>query len=365
MAEPVVPAELKGRVRIASNGGAAIGAGVLMFVLAAETRSVWLQVVGCGIVGLLVISLFAALQHARISVDVLAPGEAIVGVPFDVTVTVDNVGKRECGGLRIQSVAADNPAFPAALVTMYVDPIPAGESRVATVSRTLEVRGGAHAFVIRVEEFAPFGFFLGRCTTADPMTLHVGPAPAPPIELQRVAGEQPDHSGPMGPGLEVRGVREWRPGDATRHVHWRSTARTGRLTVLEHGEPGIGALGVLAVGRAGEPRFEHAVAIAAATAIWAQNDGIEVVHAIEINGRGRLEWLTPQTLLRTFAHLGYSPVPGPPTVQLLLDAIGTGGVLMLEVGADMPTGLSAYVYDAAAASGVRILDLAEQGRGRA
>ncbi|MDQ1541709.1 MAG: hypothetical protein QOH29_2435, partial [Actinomycetota bacterium] len=34
MAEPVDPAALKRRVTIAPNGGAAIGAGALMFVLA-------------------------------------------------------------------------------------------------------------------------------------------------------------------------------------------------------------------------------------------------------------------------------------------------------------------------------------------
>ena len=248
---------------------------------------------------------------------------------------------------------------------MYVDPIPAGERRVATVSRTLEVRLGAHWLVVRVDEFGPFGFFVGRRTTTNPMTLHVGPALAPPVELQRVGGEQPDHTGPMGPGLDVRGVREWRPGDATRHVHWRSTARTGRLTVLEHGEPGIGALGVLAVGRAGEPRFEHAVAVAAATVRWAQNDSVDVVHVLEIDGRGRLEWLTPQTFHRVFAHLGSSPIPSPPTVQLLLDAIGRGGILILAFGVDVPPGISAHVYDAAAASDVRILDLAEQSRGAA
>jgi uncharacterized protein (DUF58 family) len=365
VAEPVDPAALKRRVTIAPNGGAAIGAGALMFVLAAETRSVWLQVVGCGIVGLLAISFFRAMQKGQIVVDVQAPAEAIVGVPFAVTVTVDNIGKRESGAFRILSVAADAPAWTDALVTMYVDPIPVGETRVATVMRTLAVRGGAHAFVVRVEEFAPFGFFVGRTATPDPMTLHVGPAPAAPIELQRVSGEQPDHNGPMGPGLEVRGVREWRPGDATRHVHWRSTARTGRLTVLEHGEPGIGAVGVLAMGRAGEQRFEHGVAVAAATARWAQSDGVDVVHAFEIDGRGRLEWLTPQTFHSTFAHLGYSPIPGPPTVQLLLDAIGRGGVLILAFGADVPSGIPAYVYDAAAASDVRILDLTEQSRGAA
>jgi hypothetical protein len=52
-------------------------------------------------------------------------------------------------------------------------------------------------------------------------------------------------------------------------------------------------------------------------------------------------------------------------VQLLLDAIGRGGVLILAFGADVPSGIPAYVYDAAAASDVRILDLTEQSRGAA
>ncbi len=55
----------------------------------------------------------------------------------------------------------------------------------------------------------------------------------------------------MGAGLDVRGVREWRPGDAVRHVHWRSTARTGRLTVLEYGEPTVDMFGVLIAGTTG------------------------------------------------------------------------------------------------------------------
>lgn len=36
-----------------------------------------------------------------------------------------------------------------------------------------------------------------------------------------------------GAGLEPRGVREYRTGDALRLVHWRSTARTGRVMVKE------------------------------------------------------------------------------------------------------------------------------------
>jgi uncharacterized protein (DUF58 family) len=36
-----------------------------------------------------------------------------------------------------------------------------------------------------------------------------------------------------GAGAEFVGVREYRPGDPRRHVHWRSTARAGRLVVKE------------------------------------------------------------------------------------------------------------------------------------
>lgn len=36
-----------------------------------------------------------------------------------------------------------------------------------------------------------------------------------------------------GAGIEPRGVRAYAPGDSLRHVHWRSTARTGQLLVKE------------------------------------------------------------------------------------------------------------------------------------
>jgi uncharacterized protein (DUF58 family) len=38
---------------------------------------------------------------------------------------------------------------------------------------------------------------------------------------------------PKGPGTDYFGVREFRPGDQLRHVHWRTTARRGELVVKE------------------------------------------------------------------------------------------------------------------------------------
>jgi uncharacterized protein (DUF58 family) len=49
-----------------------------------------------------------------------------------------------------------------------------------------------------------------------------------------------DGSKGRGSGLEPRGTREYVPGDPLRHVHWRSSARTGTLLVKEF-EAGIQA----------------------------------------------------------------------------------------------------------------------------
>jgi uncharacterized protein (DUF58 family) len=47
-----------------------------------------------------------------------------------------------------------------------------------------------------------------------------------------------------GTGTELFGVREYRPGDPLRRIHWRSSARHGELIVREYEPPGIQSLGI-------------------------------------------------------------------------------------------------------------------------
>jgi uncharacterized protein (DUF58 family) len=67
--------------------------------------------------------------------------------------------------------------------------------------------------------------------------MTVLPTPIPvDIQVPRPAGWGPlesDFGKSRGAGIEPRGVREYAPGDSLRFVHWRSTARTGRLLVKE------------------------------------------------------------------------------------------------------------------------------------
>jgi uncharacterized protein (DUF58 family) len=66
-----------------------------------------------------------------------------------------------------------------------------------------------------------------------------------------------------GHGSEVVGVRQWRAGDDLRRIHWRSTARTGRPTLVERGDPHTQQLRVVLVGTVEYPGFEDAVSAAA------------------------------------------------------------------------------------------------------
>jgi uncharacterized protein (DUF58 family) len=79
-----------------------------------------------------------------------------------------------------------------------------------------------------------------------------------------------------GPGLDIAGVREWQHGDDPRRVHWRSTARRGRLIVAERGLGATTALSLAVVGPSQAPDWEDLVALAAATCRAAQLEGRQV-----------------------------------------------------------------------------------------
>ena len=100
-------------------------------------------------------------------------------------------------------------------------------------------RGIIHFDDLRVLLPDPFGLFQ-RCrkVKAPPSTLTVLPSRhrLPPIELPggaafKVSGEA--NTNTIGTSGEFVGLREYRPGDPLRQIHWKSWARTGRPIVKE------------------------------------------------------------------------------------------------------------------------------------
>ena len=105
-------------------------------------------------------------------------------------------------------------------------------------------RGVFHFPPLNITSRAPFGFFKRKGEVNVPTSILVYPELK---KMRRFAllDRQPaaQLSNPRaGIGNEVIGVREYRPGDSQRHIHWRSVARRGQLISKEFAEeiqPGI------------------------------------------------------------------------------------------------------------------------------
>ena len=113
--------------------------------------------------------------------------------------------------------------------------LPAAQS-AEVAYRFVPQRRGLHRFEqIEVATRAPFGLFEKSRPMDAPAELVVFPreVPAPPLIGRTLArdGERPEER--IGLGLEVHSLRDHRPGEDARSIHWRSSARAGRLIAVD------------------------------------------------------------------------------------------------------------------------------------
>lgn len=102
---------------------------------------------------------------------------------------------------------------------------------------------GVQGFVI--ERGDPLGFFTHRFRRADSEWPPVLPQFRALAKRPNVRELEASIAAPRaGSGTEMFGVREYRPGDPLRRIHWRSSARHGELIVREFEPPGVQTLGI-------------------------------------------------------------------------------------------------------------------------
>lgn len=102
-----------------------------------------------------------------------------------------------------------------------------------------EVRGVYKIGPTRLEMTDPLGLFRFEAELGDATELVVHPTPLTAGRaLAGGAGKwglrEREGNTRRGEGMDFHGVREYRPGDPLRRVHWRTSARTGRLAVVEY-----------------------------------------------------------------------------------------------------------------------------------
>ena len=102
-------------------------------------------------------------------------------------------------------------------------------------------RGLHETLVVEVASAAPFGlqWWARKIEFSLDAPLHVAPRMGQPVSLPPWVDDRSGSAGSPMPAEagDARGVRDYRPGDRRRRVHWGATSHTGRLMVREMEEP--------------------------------------------------------------------------------------------------------------------------------
>jgi len=203
------------------------------------------------------------------------------------------------------------PLAPAADRTQnfFVPSLSARSALTLNYETTCVRRGWFEFPPVQLSTRAPFGFFSARREVSTPTGTLVFPEYRE-IEQLTLFDRMPavESARPrLGSGGEFVGVREYRPGDSRRHIHWRSTARAGRLVVKEFAEetqPGLTiALDLRSISVIGvdeNTSLELAIKIAATLASYAQRRGLPVTLAT--NSR---TWPAPPGPLSWWGMMNY------------------------------------------------------------
>jgi uncharacterized protein (DUF58 family) len=220
-----------------------------------------------------------------------APPPCSVGERVTVTLQVTAVGMLPVFFLRVQDRLPRWMRLVGEGAPLILQLRP-GESRAVTYMLEPEKRGVFALGPVLVVTTDPFGFYSYTQSLPCTEEILVYPSVIPLKQLFVDGGgawgrENREEGGMRGDGLDFHGVRPYRTGDALRRVHWRTTARTGKLAVMEYTQGMTGDV-LLALdlnrdaysgtGEGPESALEYAVQVAAAVGAYLLQQG----HAVRL-----------------------------------------------------------------------------------
>jgi uncharacterized protein (DUF58 family) len=130
-------------------------------------------------------------------------------------------------------------------------------------------RGPVDARTWVLEASDPMGMYRYRRRSPDAEVALVLPRFTSLVAQPEVRELEASIAAPRaGSGTEMFGVREYRPGDPLRRIHWRSSARHGELVVREYEPPGVQTLGIFCDPTPATPEIADQIARLAASEAW-------------------------------------------------------------------------------------------------
>ncbi|MGH7263987.1 MAG: DUF58 domain-containing protein [Candidatus Rokuibacteriota bacterium] len=174
--------------------------------------------------------------------------------------------------------------------------LPARAERVGTWEATFPARGRHRLPGVRLTTRFPFGLFVKTRRVPLDGEVLVFPAvhPVAPERLRQAGGLGDATTRRRGRGHDLYNLRQYRPGDDPRLIHWRSSAKTQTLTVRELEEDSALDTRIVLEGRGADPpRLEAGLSEAASLACHLLRSGVGVeltgaaVHVPLGRGRGQ------------------------------------------------------------------------------
>jgi uncharacterized protein (DUF58 family) len=248
-------------------------------------RAEWLHFMAAAVLAVPLVAFTASRLSLRgVRVSRLPPARVLEGESFSVGLVMQNSGRLPRLFLRASDEMPEwvKPRTPSDFLIPTLWP---GDTISLSYEAEPEKRG---AFVwpgLRLSSTDPFGIFEWHRRIFEQHELVVLPAPivfegeqAAPGGV--LAGVESQRMSPAARGLEFYGIREYQPGDEMRRIHWRSSARLGRLAVVEDDQTVAADLTIVLDLKAGteagsgkDTTLEYAVKMAASLASFAINSG--------------------------------------------------------------------------------------------
>ncbi len=321
---------------------------VALLLIAATIRSGWLYLVASALLALVVIGVISGRAAVRrIAVERRTPRKAFEGEPFTARVTVSNRGRLASSLVKVtdrqfaagrlhpmEGLQARREQHREYMRTGRApeDPEPRdhgarsiaierrdpGEQVEASYELTAPRRGLYPRAAVDLEAGGLFGSARWRRRLQVEDRLLVFPKVVPlewfPLERRTSAPTADSFEwARKGIGQDYYGVREYATGDSLRHIHWKSSARRGRLIVKEYQQefrPTAGLVVALFPPGSGDPDLNSLEdGLRAAASIAAYLHGAGIPPWMVVPDGGSLRFVEPRSLYDSLEPLALYQAP--------------------------------------------------------
>lgn len=259
--------------------GRACGAGALV-TLGVGLAAGWTEFLAIGLTLTLLIGTCVAFLVGQAHHEVGLYAEfrrTVVGHPVTAGVRIAGKGRRPLWGSRVEVRLGDG------IVELRLPPRRASGAASREFTVPADRRGVVVVGPVRTVQGDPVGMFRRHKEWTDTIEVHIHPetVPLPSTSTGLIRDLEGNPTRDLtASDISFHALRDYRPGDERRHIHWKSTARTGQLTVRQFEETRrshlVVAFGLHAGDYADGDEFELAVSAAASIGLHAIRDGREL-----------------------------------------------------------------------------------------